>query len=281
MRLLSPKDLADALGVSESSLKRWTDAGKIRATRTDGGHRRIPLAEAVRFIRATGTPVVRPELLDMPEVATAQQDNVVVGESLFQRLRDGDARGVRGWILARYLGGASLAELCDGPIRSAMYDLGELWRHDEEGIFIEHRATDLCLQALAHLRGTYDPPADAPVALGATPEDDPYLLPSFMAAAVVAAAGLRAINLGPDTPLSAMQAAYAHHRPALVWVSATAPIAAPRAKAIARWLESLPRATVAVVGGQHRAAIAAGTELRVVISMAELSTIASRVSSRR
>ena len=75
MRLLSPKDLADAIGVSESSLKRWTDAGRIRASRTDGGHRRIALEDAVRFIREAGVPVVRPELLGMPEMAAAQQDN--------------------------------------------------------------------------------------------------------------------------------------------------------------------------------------------------------------
>ena len=61
--LLSPRDLADAIGVSESSLKRWADAGKIQVSRTDGGHRRIPLAEAVRFIRATGAQVVRPDIL--------------------------------------------------------------------------------------------------------------------------------------------------------------------------------------------------------------------------
>jgi excisionase family DNA binding protein len=278
MRLLSPKDLADALGVSESSLKRWTDAGKIHATRTEGGHRRIRLDEALRFIRATGTPVVRPELLDMPEVATALQDNVTVADTLFDRLRAGDARGVRGWILARYLAGASLAELCDGPIRTAMYDLGELWKHSAEGIFIEHRATDLCLQALAHIRGTFEPPADAPVALGGGPEDDPYLLPTFMAAAVIAAAGLRAVNLGPDTPVAAFETAVDRLAPKLVWVSATAPLAPARAKAIARWLESLPRGITAVVGGQHRLSIAADTRLRVVTSMAELSAVASELA---
>ena len=263
--------------MSESSLKRWADTGRIAASRTEGGHRRIALDEAVRFIRATGTPVVRPELLDMPEIDVAHGHD---GVALFEHLRLGDGRAVRGWILARYLGGASIAELCDGPIRAAMHDLGELWRHQPEGIFIEHRATDLCLQALAHVRGTVDPPADAPIALGCGPEDDPYLLPSFMAATVAASAGLRAVNLGPDTPVSALDHAVAHHRPALVWISATAPLAPAQARAIARYLATLPRATVAVVGGQHRAAIAHDTALRVVGSMRELSTIATAIAAR-
>lgn len=272
--MLSPKDLASALGVSESSLKRWTDAGRIRATRTEGGHRRIALDEAVRFIRETGTPVVRPELLDMPEASSAQR-----ADTLVDRLRDGDARAVRGWILGRYLAGASVAELCDGPIRSAMYELGEEWRHGPEGIYLEHRATDLCLQALAHLRGALEEPADAPVAVGGGPEDDPYLLPAFMAATVVSAAGLRSINLGPDTPVAALEAAIEHHRPALVWVSATAALAPARARAIGRSLAALPRSTIAVVGGQHRAAIA--TEgVRSIGSMRELADIASALAAR-
>ena len=61
--LLTPKDLADAIGASERSVRRWLDAGTVKVTRTAGGHRRIALEEAVRFIRASGQQVVRPEIL--------------------------------------------------------------------------------------------------------------------------------------------------------------------------------------------------------------------------
>ena len=65
--VLSPKELAQAIGVSESSLKRWADEGLLRATRTAGGHRRIPLAEAIRFLRDTqATLVVRNMTLKIP-----------------------------------------------------------------------------------------------------------------------------------------------------------------------------------------------------------------------
>lgn len=271
VRLLSPKDLAAALGLSESSLKRWVDAGKIAAMRTEGGHRRIALAEAVRFIRETGSEVVRPEMLDMPEVSRAGP------EGLLHYLQRGDVLGSRGWLLGRYLAGASVEELCDGPVREAMHALGELWRHDESGIFVEHRATDICLQALAQLRNTFMPLADAPVALGATPEDDPYLLPSFMAAIVMASCGLRAVNLGPDTPVTAMAAAALEHQPRLVWVSVSAPLPQVRAKAIADWMRSLPATTTTVVGGRHSHAIAAHG-VRRVETMTELATLARGVS---
>ena len=44
---LSPRNLAAAVGVSESSVKRWADEGRIRTALTPGGSRRIQLREAV------------------------------------------------------------------------------------------------------------------------------------------------------------------------------------------------------------------------------------------
>ena len=279
MRLLSPRQLADALGVSESSLKRWVDAGKIAAARTDGGHRKIPLSEAVRFIRETGAPLARPEVLDMPEVAIAQQRALAGDDGLYAYLAAGDTVGARGWLLARYLAGASIEELGDGPIKEAMHALGELWRHDEGGIFVEHRGTDICLQALAQLRNTFEPPPQAPLALGGAPEDDPYLLPSFLAATVIAAVGMRAVNLGPDTPIAAMQAAVAHYAPQLVWISASTPMPSQQAREIAAWIETVPPSVQVLVGGRESGRIvhAASNEIRTVASMTELAQIARTI----
>lgn len=280
MRLLSPRELAQALGVSESSLKRWVDAGKIVASRTDGGHRKIALPEAVRFIRETGAPLAHPEVLDLPELAAAPGAATADG-SLLGHLERGEAQAARGWLVARYLAGASIAELADGPVRAAMHALGELWRHDERGVFIEHRATEVCLAALGYLRGTLDEPAAAaPLALGGAPEDDPYRLPTLLASMVVVEAGLRAINLGPDTPIAAMQHAIAEHHPRLVWLSATGRLAPQRARDLAHWIAGLPRTVTAVVGGRTAEPIAAGhPAVRRAETMADLAVIARRLAA--
>ena len=268
LRLLSPRELADALGVSESSLKRWVDSGKIQAARTDGGHRRIALQEAVRFIRETGAPLARPELLDMPDIAASR-----LGDDAFRHfLVEGDAAGARAWLLGRYLAGATVAELCDGPVCEAMHRIGELWQHDADGVFIEHRATDLCIQALAQLRATFEPIATAPFALGATPEGDPYLVATFMAAMVIASVGLRPINLGPNTPVEALERAFARYQPALVWVSAS--VTVQHARELEAWLKSLPPTTVAVVGGRSGQDIAG---VRYLDSMADLADVSTSV----
>lgn len=276
MRHLSPRELADALGVSESSLKRWVDAGKITAFRTEGGHRRITFAEAVRFIRDSHVHVARPDLLGFPDVLVPQR--AADSGELLPFLLDGDVVGARAFLLTRYLAGTSIAELADGPIREAMHALGELWRHEESGIFVEHRGTDTCLQAVGYLRHMIDTPVNAPIAVGAGPEDDPYMIPPVLATMVATVAGYRTINLGPDTPLPALQHAVAHHRPALVWISASSPVNPSRARAIARWLATLD--TITVVGGRHGEALADAPKVRFLQTMTELATMLTASNAR-
>jgi excisionase family DNA binding protein len=279
VRLLSTRDLADALGVSESSLKRWVDAGKISASRTEGGHRRIELGEAMRFIRNTRAPLARPELLDLPEIGAVRARDGGLADCLL----DGDALAARGWLMARYLEGVTIAELADGPIREAMHALGELWRHDDRGVFVEHRGTDACLQAVVQLRSLMPAvPAKAPIALGGAPAGDPYLLPSQLAAMTAIEAGMAAINLGPDTPPEAMEHAIATHRPALVWLSITTAPTPARARALARWLATLPVSIKIVVGGQQASALATRPRhARRANTMRELAAIAASIVTPR
>jgi MerR family transcriptional regulator, light-induced transcriptional regulator len=276
--LLSPRELADVLGVSESSLKRWIDAGRIRATRTEGGHRRITIEDALSFIRESNALVVRPELLGLVSprsVVDPGRDREPGEPALIHALRLGDAAAVAATLRAYLAAGDRIAALCDGPIRRAMHAIGELWQHDLDGVVIEHRATDACVQALASLRIAIAAAPGAPIALGGAPEDDPYILPSAMAALVLASEGFRTINLGPDTPTGVLHRAVALYSPALVWISASSPLALAQAHELAAFVTRLPDGVAGVVGGRHAGAIAqADPRVRVASSMVELVAIA-------
>ena len=271
VRLLSTRELSDALGVSESSLKRWIDAGKIAASRTEGGHRRVALAEALRFIRESGSAVVRPDVLGLPAAKARGPERLV------DYLRAGDVPGAGAWLTARYLEGATVASLADGPIREAMHAVGELWLHDADGVFVEHRATDACLQAIAQLRAMLPaPPPRAPCAVGGAPAGDPYLVASQLAAMVAVEAGMRAVNLGPDVPVSALVRAVSELKPAMVWISISSPLPAPLATALARALDQLPRATSVIVGGREAAGVKLPERVRRGTSMGDLALVAAR-----
>lgn len=223
--LLSPRELAHAIGVSESSIKRWIDDGLIGASKTAGGHRRIAGSEAIRFVRESRSILIRPDILGLRDLALVEKDIEAGdddGELLFVYLKQGRAAEVNGLLLSLYLGGRSVAEIIDGPFQTALEKAGELWTKEESGIFWEHRATEIAIRAVAILRTLFSPADGALIALGGAPAGDPYILPSMSSAAVLESTGLRAENLGPDIPVESLARAVTTLRPSLVWLSISA-----------------------------------------------------------
>ncbi|MBA3700987.1 MAG: B12-binding domain-containing protein [Planctomycetes bacterium] len=280
---LSPKDLAAAIGVSESSLKRWVDSGRLAVQRTAGGHRRIPLQEAVRFVRAEGYRVQDPSCFGV--LCGGNKDDAVdLDQAVYSALLAGDAERCCALITTAYLAGSSIPSLCDGALRSAMGRLGDLWRHGEDGIAVEHHATSICIQVVEQLRQFLsDVRSEAPVAIGGGTSDDPYLVPSQMAGVVLSDCGYRAVNLGPHTPNNVLLTAVARYRPVLVWRSLTGITdfdeVGTDLRALAGKLGDIPL----VVGGRHAAsaALSAGVGVHVVGSMCELAAFARALVLRR
>ena len=269
------------MGVSESSIKRWADVGALKVVRTIGGHRRIPLTEAVQFVRDSRAVLAQPAILglrNLPVATRGRRGGVADGEQLADCLIAGEAAEVRGFVVGLYLGGSSVAAIVDGPLRTAMQRVGELWHHDPEGIFLEHRATDICIQALNQLRVLMAPGEDARVALGGAPTGDPYLLPSLAVATTLDAEGYRAINLGPETTVAALARAIGRERPAIVWVSVSTDLAA---EVLARELDGLARAARAseahlIVGGRaiETASITLPPDVQLARSVGEAAAFA-------
>lgn len=261
-QLISPRQLAVAIGSSESSVKRWIDHGEIHASRTAGGHRRIALADAIEFIRRHGHPIVQPQAIGLaPPTVDAGDD------ALTEHLQAGHEPEVIGLIRGRYAAGASFEDLCDRSIRSAMERIGELWHERPEGVFVEHRATAICAAALHRLAEWIPVPApDAPVAVGGALAGDPSWLPSLMASIGLGISGFRAIDLGPNTPESALSAAIRRHRPRIVWLSINhLPDASLAASEIDRLRRSVEEAdAMLVLGGRAAREIEVPAHPRVV-----------------
>lgn len=206
-------------------MKRWIDAGEVAAARTAGGHRRVSRREAVRFIRERGFPLADLSALRMPELAgvpRADASGPVTADTLVEAFQAGEAGRARALIVAEYVRGESVADLCDGLMRETLQRIGKLWReHDRlEGIGVEHEVTDTFIHALGQVRSLVAMPGpDAPVAVGGAIAGDPYIIPSLMAATVLEDLGFDVTNLGPDTPAEVLAATAQRRKADLVWCS--------------------------------------------------------------
>lgn len=221
---LSPKQVARAVGVSEASLKRWCDKGLIPTIRTVGGHRRLPLDKVIEFIRSTGHPLVRPEILGLPST-TGRGDTVIdrACEQVRETLEAGDDEQFRRIGFDLYLAGHSALVICDRIIAPAFHALGQRWQHGNIEVYQERRGCEIVLRFLHELRAMLpSPPADAPAALVSTPEGDSYSLPITMIDLILREAGWRSTSLGSGNPFKSLLAAVRHQLPRLFCFSMSA-----------------------------------------------------------
>jgi excisionase family DNA binding protein len=219
--LITPKQVARAIGVSESSLKRWCDRGLIPTVRTAGGHRRLPISGVLSYLRETGHEMVRPELLGLPPSSGRGDLAIRRAAELFEAaLLASDEEQALQVIFDLYLARQPLSTICDEVVAHAFHNIGDAWQCGDIQVYQERRGCEICSHVLHELRSVLTPPADdAPLAIGATPEGDVYRIPGLMIEMVLRDNGWRAESLGSGLPFESLAAAIDARRPQLFWLS--------------------------------------------------------------
>lgn len=217
---LSPKQVAEAIGASESSLKRWCDQGLIATVKTAGGHRRIPVQEALRFVREQNHSVVEPHILSMP-ATTDRKARRIEGsaERLIEALLSNNELACHAIVFDLFLAGESVSRIFDDVVATAFRGIGDKWECHEAEVYQERSSCQIMIRLLHELRSKQVAPAPKYVALGATLEGDQYVLPVTMAEIVLRSIDWDARLLGTSIPFDSMVKAVETHSPALVWLS--------------------------------------------------------------
>ena len=219
-QLLSPKQVAKAIGASESSLKRWCDQGLLNSVKTAGGHRRIPIQEALRFARERNIASAEPHLLAMVTTTDRKSRRVENGsERLTEALLAGNEIACNALVFEYFLAGAAASRIFDEIVVPAFRTLGEKWECKELEIYEERSACQIMLRILHELRLKQPAAVSKRIAMGATCEGDPYTMPIMMAEVVLRSAGWDTRLLGCSIPLSSATKAVQQHQPAIFWLS--------------------------------------------------------------
>ena len=213
---LSPKSLASAIGVSESSMKRWIDQGQLPVHITSGGHRRISFSDAIKFIRAHKRTIVDPSALGLG--GSEGTDSGINQSELVDILKAGDSAHLSNSLLQLYLSGYGLPTLFDALLPEFRL-IGELGLDDPRYISTEHLYSTTLAKALSQLQ-LYLPAVDnMPIAIGGTLAPDSSYVSSLLAETVISSTGMRTMNLGANTPITSMLEIAEEFDAKLVWVS--------------------------------------------------------------
>lgn len=137
--------------------------------------------------------------------------------------------------------GFSVLALCEA-LTQAFHKVGEAWECSELTVYREHIASQIGYRLLLDFRSLISPPEDdAPVAIGCTPESDPYTLPTNMVELVLGTLGFRAQSLGTNLPLELLAPAMDDVRPRLCWVSVSHVESMSRLREQLSWLSEIGR----------------------------------------
>lgn len=217
----SPKQVARAIGVSESSLKRWCDRGLLPTVVTVGGHRRLPVQGVLDFIKSTNRTLVRPEVLGLPSPLGGRRRSLAEGaEDLVKLLVAGDEPAVRRLLVDLFLDHHRVSSIGDAVLKPAFERIGQLWECGDVEIYRERLACRLCVRVVEEIRRLIAIPADdRPLAMGAAPSGDWYELPSALVELTLRQNGWRTLLLGSNLPFETLAQAVEQHRPQLFWLS--------------------------------------------------------------
>ena len=216
----SPKQVARAIGVSESTLKRWCDSDLIPMTRTAGGHRRIEVEAVIQFLRETGRQVIEPELLGLPVTAGKTEWTLKrATDRIVASLVSGEEAVVRQIMFDLLLAGHSVTAIFDDVMAPAFHQIGDQWSCGDVAVYQERRACEICLRCLREVRTSSTLANDAPTAIGATVESDIYTLPIAMSEIVLRSVGWNTTSLGTNLPFETLIDATRTAQPRLLWLS--------------------------------------------------------------
>lgn len=237
---LTSKEAARVLGVSEASVKRWADSGRLPTEKTAGGHRRFSPEDIAVMRRAAHEEVATgPEVqakksapkraarpASPPRLAASSVSSLV--EATLGAMLGGRDEELAALLVNLHLEGQTVGSIADQFVCAATRRVGELWHAGEMSVAQEHVATHTATRALRSLE-TATGRGAGPLALASSVEEDYHALPVKIAALTLEARGFEVFNLGVSTPFSALAEALEMFRPRLVCVSATVLVGLDRA----------------------------------------------------
>jgi excisionase family DNA binding protein len=237
---LTTSEVADLFDVHPSTVKRWSDTEGLEVEKTEGGHRRIYLRNALSFAEERGIETfLAPFAPFESHVWLAVRD--AKDHHDFKRARS----LAMGWLLRGYPRRVTalfhqlvirpelpLELVCDRAIQPFMAEIGTAWREGRLRIGEEHMASQAVLEALIRLsprQALEDPDEERggserpPVAVVGAAEGDQHQIGSMCIRVLLEREGWQVLYPGANTPAEEFAALQRTRRADLICVSVSPP----------------------------------------------------------
>ena len=167
INFLNSKEAADLLGVNVSSIKRWTDSGRLECIQTAGGHRKFMMSHLVKFIDENETKSSKAHVFPI-ECETDVETGYHVMKGNFDTLTEhmvekalfSDRFSVQKVLNGLYLSHYPLHTIYDRLVTPVLKEIGTLWMDGNISVIEEHLAAQTIRDTINRLQGIICIPAE-------------------------------------------------------------------------------------------------------------------------
>jgi excisionase family DNA binding protein len=160
IHFLNSEEAAKILGVNVSSIKRWTDEGKLECIRTIGGHRKFQMDHLGNFLEKNKKRAAKVNVFTV-ENSKDLELNYHILKANFAYLKSylltqalkGHRDSVQQILTGLYLGQYPLCQIYDDLLTPVLHEIGNRWIQKKLTITEEHIASQIIRDAIIRLQG--------------------------------------------------------------------------------------------------------------------------------
>ena len=164
---INSEEAARILGVNVSSIKRWTDQGRLECIQTAGGHRKFLMSHLAHFLsenekkasKANVFEIASPDDLEV-SFLVLKKDIDKLSDALFENARLSERDAIFKILNGLYLSQYPLYHIYDNLVTPVLHRIGELWLSDDLSIIEEHIATHTLREGVSRLQSVIHIPKE-------------------------------------------------------------------------------------------------------------------------
>jgi len=222
-------DAAKILGVNVSTVKRWTDEGKLECIKSIGGHRKFMMSHFADFLGRNNKKVSKVNVFPIEDdsdleishhILKGNYDYLIdyVLEQAFLSKRDRVQYVMNGL----YLGQHALYEIYDNLVTHVLQKIGDMWEKDIKTVTEEHIATQTVRDSIVRLQGIIRiPEKKIGNALCINLFNELHDIALKMVDHILEVKGYRVLFSGQITPILKMEQVFETFKPERVYISST------------------------------------------------------------
>jgi len=228
-KYLNSVEAANILGVNVSTIKRWTDSGRLNCIQTAGGHRKFLMKHINEYLKsnsddsrkATAIPYDTSEhrqLNHLIQKRDIKELNLHLLNSAIKSQRETVNLIITGLALAQY----PVYKIFDELITPVLHKIGEMWEMDRLTIAEEHVASDIVRDSILQIREmTINPNGETRKVFCFALDDDRHDIALKMVQILLEQRGFDVFYSGQSTPADSVEKLISMHKPERVYLSCT------------------------------------------------------------